>query len=424
MNLSRSNLSSSGYLLVGACRLWSLAANLVVVFVVSTAFSPIEQGYYYAFQSLGAAQFFFDLGVGFVLANEAGRRVASAQLGGRSDLAALSSVLSFSVRWSCLAALALIGGLFFAGNYLFPEIHWIVWRTYSILVAFNMILNVQFSILEGVGLVVWVSAVRGVQTAIFVAALFISSAHGGGLKSLPFALLISTLFAIVMQFRVLAPVIAIKPSEADGIEWKKDIFPFQWRMAASWISGYFVFQAPVPFLFNSIGPVQAGQMGLTMQIFQALTSLVGVLLSVRIKTWTRLVVGQEAMALRRDLWRVVRWGVGAVILASAGLMLIRYSLLRLSPAYLDRVVDSSAWLWLTVAAAANHLFFSVNYYFRAHGKEPLWTVATLAGAVALLFGCLGLSIVSVANVVIVYTAISVIVHAGGSLLLYRMNARL
>ena len=55
------------------------------------------------------------------------------------------------------------------------------------------------------------------------------------------------------------------------ISWKTEIWPFQWRIAISWISGYFVLsEHSNPFLFAFKGPVAAGQMGMSLSFANSL----------------------------------------------------------------------------------------------------------------------------------------------------------
>ena len=53
----------------------------------------------------------------------------------------------------------------------------------------------------------------------------------------------------------------------------REIFPYQWKIALSWVSGYFIFQFFNPVLFATEGAVVAGQMGMTLQALNAIQSL-------------------------------------------------------------------------------------------------------------------------------------------------------
>ncbi len=46
-----------------------------------------------------------------------------------------------------------------------------------------------------------------------------------------------------------------------GISWRREVWPFQWKIAVSWLCDYFIFQLFTPVLFAFRGPVEAGQDG-------------------------------------------------------------------------------------------------------------------------------------------------------------------
>jgi len=417
-------MSINNYVLLVISRALAFGANLLVAYVVSTNLSSIEQGFFYAFQSLGAAQFFFDLGVGFVLANIAGRRVAKAHIDGCSELEALSAVLTFSLKWSFFAGLLLYGALHIAGIYMFPANVRSTWSYYSVFVAVNIASNSILSIMEGVGRVIAVSVVRAMQSTFFVLTLFVFTKHGRGLLALPVSLLISQLPIIVWMIWNHWPLVLGRNSRNNAIQWHKEILPLQWRVAISWMAGYFVFQAPITFLYKVVGPEEAGQLGLSMQIFQALTTLANILLSVRTKIWTRMAVHEQYYVLRCDLWLIIRRCVGVVILGAVLLIVLRWQLFLFAPLYSDRIVDIKAWCLLGFSAMANQIFYGLNYYFRAQGQEPLWVVAATAGLVAIIAGWLTKTFLSIDILVSIYFLISVIIHAGAGLFIYRIHVRM
>ncbi|MFK2504393.1 hypothetical protein ACIXPB_19920, partial [Bacteroides fragilis] len=57
------------------------------------------------------------------------------------------------------------------------------------------------------------------------------------------------------------------------MDYKTEIFPYQWKIALSWISGYFIFQLFNPVLFATEGAVIAGQMGMTLAALNGIQSL-------------------------------------------------------------------------------------------------------------------------------------------------------
>jgi hypothetical protein len=58
-----------------------------------------------------------------------------------------------------------------------------------------------------------------------------------------------------------------------GIHWGTEVWHFQWRIAVSWLCGYFIFQLYNPVLFAYKGAVIAGQMGMSLTLCAALQSI-------------------------------------------------------------------------------------------------------------------------------------------------------
>lgn len=74
---------------------------------------------------------------------------------------------------------------------------------------------------------------------------------------------------------------------------KKEIFPFQWKIAISWLSSYFIFQLLNPVLFAYKGPVVAGQMGITLTIFGGLSAISMTWITTKVPAFSMLVAKKE-----------------------------------------------------------------------------------------------------------------------------------
>ena len=49
----------------------------------------------------------------------------------------------------------------------------------------------------------------------------------------------------------------------------------QWRIALSWVSGYFIFSLFTPIIFHYYGPVTAGQFGMTWSVIGMVAAIAG-----------------------------------------------------------------------------------------------------------------------------------------------------
>src|ERR1700739_2440257 len=72
--------------------------------------------------------------------------------------------------------------------------------------------------------------------------------------------------------KLLLPLLRHTPGE-HRIQWMTEVLPFQWRIAVSWLCGYFIFQLYNPGLLAYKGPVVAGQMGMSLNVSNALSSV-------------------------------------------------------------------------------------------------------------------------------------------------------
>ena len=75
-----------------------------------------------------------------------------------------------------------------------------------------------------------------------------------------------------------------------------EIFPYQWRIALSWISGYFIFQLFNPVLFATEGAV-VGQMGMTLQALNAIQAFSMNWLYTKVPLYSRLIALKDYVQL-------------------------------------------------------------------------------------------------------------------------------
>ena len=155
--------------IVALARVWNLAAGLGLVLVATLLFTPEQQGYFYTFLSLGAAQYFCDLGVGFVLGNIAGRRTAGDVHGDPFQpeaLANMRQITRFALHWCLLTGAVLVVVLGVLGWRVFHGIDTshgplvTIWYAYAVLAAYTMSLHMVLRIFEAVGFVVEAALAR------------------------------------------------------------------------------------------------------------------------------------------------------------------------------------------------------------------------------------------------------------------------
>jgi hypothetical protein len=204
---------------------------------------------------------------------------------------------------------------------------------------------------------------------------------------------------IVRRRAYLIPLLRRKVS-GSAVSWRRDVWPFQWKIAVSWMCDYFIFQLFTPVLFAARGPVEAGRMGLSMSAVTQLGGIVLAWMSTKAAPFGTLVARRETARLDHLFFRTLRqslilFACGALVLLSAAIVLP-----HVLPGIGRRVATWPVFLLLLLTAASSHIVQSQALYLRAHKVEPfllqsIVVASATAGLVLLIakpYGTLGVSL--------------------------------
>jgi hypothetical protein len=365
---------------------WAACVGVVNVVLVAHFLSPAEQGYYYTFSSLVALQIVFELGFSFVILQLAAhertllRFSANGLVEGDAVAhARLASVLQNCVRWYSAGAVMMVCTLLPVGLYFFTShqrVYVAGWRPAWCLLALFAGVTFQidpiFSFLEGCGYVSRVARMRLLQTAcasllawgalIGHHGLFAPAAMIGG----------QALVGAICLFRWRAFVFGLlrHSSSLHAISWRREIFPFQWRIAVSWICGYFIYQLFNPVLFAYQGPVAAGRMGMSLSIVTSMGGLGIAWMGTKASPFGALISQHRYDQLDelffRTLWQSLSLLLPGGLLFLGGLIYAGQHYPHLAA----RVFAPWAFALLLLTMVSNHIMFSEALYLRAHKREP------------------------------------------------------
>ncbi len=152
-----------------------------------------------------------------------------------------------------------------------------VWGCSSPAPRVNLYLSPMLAVLEGCGRVGEVARLRLAQSIIGYLLLWLGLALGVGLWAMPAVPLPAaayTAYWLRTQPHPLGWLRAHQPADpSHAVDWRSEVLPFQWRIALSWISGYFIFQLFTPLTFARQGAAAAGRLGIALSIFTALLTL-------------------------------------------------------------------------------------------------------------------------------------------------------
>ncbi|MHB1357694.1 MAG: polysaccharide biosynthesis protein, partial [Anaerolineae bacterium] len=336
-------------------RAFSTAGSLISVPLILTRLTAVEQGFYYTFGSILALQVFLELGFGAVaiqmVAHEAAHLkvdLASELSGPEIYLDRISATIRFIRKWYIVLSF-LVGALllpagfwFFRTSASYTSVTWLgPWMIMIFTAAGGVFVNSLGSIIEGLGLVAESILVRlwggAAQILLTIAGLLV----GLRLYAVPLASFVALIINFSLIWRLLHNVIRQTRSygKENRIDWLKEVLPFQWRVALSWLSGWFIFSAMIPVVFRQFGPVEAGRFGLAMSISGFISAFTTSWSSTKAAIWGQMVSRKDWKSMDSLFWRVMPQAVGIAALASAFAILIVPRLSLWIPRFSGRLPD-------------------------------------------------------------------------------------
>ena len=385
-------------------RFWSVLAGLVTLFLIARFLSPSEQGYYYTFYSMVALQIVFELGFSFVILQLAAHERAlltflpnGCAAGDQVALSRLASVLKKAVFWYSGAGLVMAlvlmpAGIFFFQSHQSSGVH-VQWQSpWSLLVIAAMLafqIDPVFSFLEGCGFVAQVANRRMVQALLgsFLAWAAILSHHG--LYSPAMVILgqvaVGLGFLLFSRHRHLLKQLLFRPSDENHVGWRSEIWPFQWRIAVSWICGYFIYQIFSPILFAYQGPIAAGKMGMSLNISAAIAAVALAWMNTKASPFGAMIARGEYKQLDKLFFRTLWQSTLMLCLGNAFFILCLLFAERSFPRLADRMLSPGVFALLLLGSIINHITTSEALYLRAHKQEPFMMQAVVS---AILIGTL------------------------------------
>jgi len=389
-----------GFALLG--RGWGALAGIVTLGFLVHFLTPKQQGYYSTFGSFMALQVFFELGLSLVLMQFASHERAGLEWTPQRTLegdpvakARLASLLRRGMLWYGVMSLAVLALIYPIGMVYFGHygqggvpVDWQgPWLFLSLGVAGGLLFTPLWAILEGSGLVAEVVAAQFVggiiNSLLFWLMLFLHwklyAAPIGGLASTAWVIA----WLVVRQRGFLRDLWgAARP----GIEvnWRHEIWPFQWKIAVSWLSGYFIFRLFNPLLFAVLGPVAAGQMGLSMGVTSAIAAIALGWISTKAAPFGSLVARRDWAQMDRMFFPCLWQSTIVLVISETAFWLLTLYLHHIGHRLSARLLAPLPLALLLASAVSSHIVSAEAIYLRAHKQEPFLVLSLVVGALTAL----------------------------------------
>ena len=390
-----------------AARIFQAFAGVVSVFIIATFLSGPEQGYFFTFNSILAIQIFFELGFTGIMTQYVAHEVVHLNLidnsiyeGEERYKSRLSYLVRFCLKWYSIIAILffvviIIVGLLYFGRFASPKdnINWKApWYLLSFSTAVKLFQSPFTAIYTGLGKVKEMNKISFYQQLIIPISQWILFACGLKL----YVVGISSLLGVIVWWvfvlktglwRMLYNLLKEKVTET--ISYMKEIFPYQWKIALSWISGYFIFQFFNPVLFATEGAVVAGQMGMTVQVLSAIQGFALSWQNTKVPRYCGFIEMKQYDALDSLFGKTLKqmMGVCLAILVVFYAVIIYLRTTRFAigdTVFADRFLDYVPMLLMTVPVIVNQFVTSWATYLRCHKQEPFLVNSVCMGALCCL----------------------------------------
>lgn len=388
-------------------RIFQAFAGVVSVFFIAAFLTGDEQGYYYTFGSILAIQTFFELGFTDIITQYVAHEAAHLRLqddmtyeGEERYRSRLTHLIHFCLKWYLVIAVAffvivnIIGFAFFSSygtagtdvNWRFP------WLLLSFSTAVKLLQSPFSAIFTGLGKVKEMMQISFYQQLILPVSQWIMFACGLKLFVVGIGSLLGVLIWFVFVFNSNMKEIFLnlfRGEVTEKIDYFQEIFPYQWRIAVSWISGFFIFQLFNPVLFATEGPTVAGQMGMTITVLNAIQALVMSWQNTKVPAYSAWIEMKQYKQLdkvfnetTRQVMLICTTLLGIMF---AGVWFLRWTHLGFRGSELgERFLDYVPMAILFVPYLINQMVSSWAVYLRCHKQEPYLITSVLGGVMQVL----------------------------------------
>lgn len=382
-------------------------SGVITIFFIATFLSGEEQGYYYTFGSLLAIQTFFELGFTNIITQFVAHEFSHLQItdnnvlqGEQKNQSRLSSLLHFSLKWYAIVSILFFVVVYILGFVFFktsdastPDVDWkIPWLILCVATTVKMFQSPFTAILMGMNKVVEMNEITFIQQLISPLMMWILLLSHCGLYVVGVSSVVAVLvwFVYIFRKKYLKELLVniYRTPVCEKVYYMKEIFPYQWRIAISSLSGYFIFHFLTPIIFKYQGAVISGQVGMAITIISAIQSFSMSWLNTKVPLYSQLIARNEYAELDAIFNKTMRQMITVCVslmflafffLTSVDILGVSFKGELLS----DRYLKGWPLLFLMAGYLTDQFSFSWATYLRCHKKEPFMLISLITGILCL-----------------------------------------
>lgn len=377
-------------------RIVQSAGGLLTLIMIARFLDKNEQGYFYTFLSILAIRMFFEMGLTTILTQYVAHEAAhlswsngSILIGEEYYLSRLASIIQLSVKWFLILAVLMFLALLFGGRFFFSKfnmqlnISWqLPWLILSVSTCFILMLDLLLAVLEGLGKINEIAKLRLVQQSINLLLLGLFLFANLKLLSHGLALFGSTIITGIILL-LSGNLKVINSLWREQVKWKvnykKEILPYQLRIALGNVSNYFVFQLFNPVLFATQGPIVAGQMGATQTFLNGIGVVSMSWMSTKIALFSNLVAKRKFKQLNLSFRKSTFISVVVCFTGIIAFIILILVLKEYYPALGKRFLGIEPIILLGLTQLTNVIGTAQGFFLRSFKKDPFFVSSIVIG---------------------------------------------
>jgi hypothetical protein len=393
---------------------WILASRPINLLIVVGCLTLPEQGTLYTFMSLLAFQGVMDMGLGLVVQQTASHEFAKLRWGPKACLigdpvakSRVASLLRQAVVVYTGISVILLGVLLSVGWLLLSsrsdaEVQWQVpWILVTAAAAMTFAANPLTSVLNGCGRMADTNRL-GLGVYIFQSLTQWAGLLSSGLTGYAFASAVNAVTAAALTSvwfrRPLLDLLRTKSANEGCVSWRRELWPFQSRMAVSLGSHYLTYQLTIPTIYATFGPAVAGRVGFSLALFTQVAAVAQVWLTTHLPEFGVLIARREFGRLNRLFYRILAQSTAVCAAGSLVIILVAALAPLYTPWLAERLLDPALMLLPALTILTHHLNNAAAGYLRSHRREPLVIPSVVFGAVMTAFLWLSAPFVGVTGI--------------------------
>lgn len=370
------------------------------IVILTRTLTGEEQGYYYTFLSLISLQGVFELGLFAVIVNKTSSLCSNLKKFDVENLKTLDVVreniasfyrltkkLYYYISCVFFLSVTIIGFIFFRGqNMTFINDIQILWIIFCFLYSIQIFFLGLNSFLEGCGEIENVEKWRLISYVSSGITLIVCLIYGLGLSSLIFAALpriIKDVFIIKYiyrgQFKVLKSTVS-----TTNINYREEVYPMQSKLALSGIFSYLQQGIFVPIIFSTLGPVEAGAIGVALQVTSFVQQILTRIVHINQPKLASLVAVRKYDEVDALILYVQRFTLKASLLVLIGFTFSYYFLELFDLEILERLPKFWIFFLLILSACAYGQLAILIGYLRSFVEEKVHLMSITSAGVNVL----------------------------------------